>query len=76
MLNAVLALVPVVVFLGVLVLLDSFKLVPLRAVVRHDRGGRGRPRSSGRGSTGRFWTRAGSLGRRSPATSHPSRRSS
>lgn len=34
MLNAVLALVPVVVFLGVLVLMDSFKLVPLRAVVR------------------------------------------
>jgi RsiW-degrading membrane proteinase PrsW (M82 family) len=34
MLNAVLALVPVVVFLGALVLMDSFKLVPLRAVVR------------------------------------------
>ncbi|MCL4807379.1 MAG: hypothetical protein KJ062_06220, partial [Thermoanaerobaculia bacterium] len=34
MLNAVLALVPVVAFLFALVLMDSFKLVPLRAVVR------------------------------------------
>ena len=34
MLNALLALVPVSVFLGGLVLLDSFKLVPLRAVLR------------------------------------------
>ena len=34
MLNAALALVPVLAFLGVLVLLDSFKLVPVRAVVR------------------------------------------
>ena len=34
MLNAAVALVPVLVFLAVLVLMDSFKLVPLRAVVR------------------------------------------
>ena len=34
MLNAALALVPVSVFLGGLVLLDSFKLVPLQAVLR------------------------------------------
>ena len=34
MLNATVALVPVLVFLAVLVLMDSFKLVPLRAVVR------------------------------------------
>lgn len=34
MVNAAVALVPVVVFLAVLVLMDSFKLVPLRAVVR------------------------------------------
>jgi len=33
-LNAAVALVPVLVFLAVLVLMDSFKLVPLRAVVR------------------------------------------
>ncbi len=32
--NAAVALVPVLVFLGVLVLMDSFKLVPLRVVVR------------------------------------------
>ena len=34
MLNAALALVPVLAFLGVLVLMDSFKLVPIRSVVR------------------------------------------
>lgn len=34
MLNAAVALVPVLVFLAVLVLMDSFKLVPLKAVVR------------------------------------------
>ena len=34
MVNTLLALVPVLVFLGVLVSMDSFKLVPLKIVIR------------------------------------------